>query len=88
MYVNAGARDHCGRARDRGRPADVPRGLLWGGLSEIAPLLATAIPLGIYNFPEGMTNVESAAVTGDSYNLRSVLLADGTGAVVGAAPPR
>ncbi len=32
-----------------------------------------------------MTNVESAAAAaGDSYNLRHVLLADGTGAVVGA----
>ncbi|MGH3995354.1 MAG: regulator, partial [Pseudonocardiaceae bacterium] len=59
--------------------------LLVNGLSEVAPLLATAIPLGIYNFCEGMTNVESAAVAGDNYNLRSVLLADGTGAVVGAA---
>ncbi|MGQ0718165.1 MAG: regulator [Pseudonocardiales bacterium] len=59
--------------------------LLLDGLSAVSPLLATAIPLGIYNFCEGMTNVESAAVAGDSYNLRSVLLADGTGAVVGAA---
>ncbi|MGH3977224.1 MAG: hypothetical protein ACRDS9_28510, partial [Pseudonocardiaceae bacterium] len=59
--------------------------LLVSGLSAVAPLLATAIPLGIYNFCEGMTNVESAAVAGDNYNLRSVLLADGTGAVVGAA---
>jgi len=58
---------------------------LGNGLAEVAPLLATAIPLGIYNFMEGMSNVESAAVAGDSYNLRSVLLADGTGAVVGAA---
>ena len=58
--------------------------LLAKGLSAVAPLLATAIPLGIYNFCEGMTNVESAAVAGDSYHLRSVLLADGTGAVVGA----
>ena len=32
-----------------------------------------------------MTNVESAAAAGDNYNLRSVLLADGTGAIVGAA---
>ena len=32
-----------------------------------------------------MTNVESAAVAGDEYNLRSILLADGTGAVVGSA---
>ncbi|HEV7452853.1 MAG TPA: regulator [Pseudonocardiaceae bacterium] len=60
-------------------------GLLISGLSAVAPLLATAIPLGIYNFCEGMTNVESAAVAGDNYNLRSVLLADGAGAVVGAA---
>src|SRR4051812_48838857 len=59
--------------------------LLSDGLSGISPLLATAIPLGIYNFTEAMSNVESAAAAGDSYNLRSVLLADGTGAVVGAA---
>ncbi len=54
------------------------------GLADVAPLLATAIPLGIYNFTEGMTNVESAAVAGDEYNLRSILLADGTGAIVGS----
>src|SRR3954470_2700968 len=61
--------------------------LLRDGLSGISPLLATAIPLGIYNFTEAMSNVESAAAAGDDYNLRAVLLADGTGAVVGA-PPR
>src|SRR3954463_8027680 len=55
------------------------------GLAGISPLLATAIPLGIYNFTEAMSNVESAAAAGDSYNLRHVLLADGTGAVIGAA---
>ena len=43
----------------------------------MAPLLATAIPLGVYNFLEAMSNVESASAAGDSYNLRSVLLADG-----------
>ena len=59
-------------------------GRLGQGLKEVSPLLATAIPLGIYNFTEGMSNVESAAAAGDSYNLRSVLLADGTGAVVGS----
>ncbi|GAB2837402.1 hypothetical protein GCM10022221_40960 [Actinocorallia aurea] len=58
--------------------------LLIDGLKEVSPLLATAIPLGIYNFTEGMTNVESAAVAGDEYNLRAVLFADGLGAVVGA----
>ena len=51
--------------------------LLFNGLEGISPLLATAIPLGIYNFTEAMSNVESAAAAGDDYNLRSVLLADG-----------
>ncbi len=64
---------------------DLKLGLLLDGLSEMSPLLATAIPLGVYNFTEAMTNVESAATAGDSYNLRSVLLADGTGAVIGSA---
>ena len=59
--------------------------MLLDGLSGISPLLATAIPLGIYNFTEAMSNVESAAAAGDKYNLRHVLLADGTGAVVGSA---
>jgi AGZA family xanthine/uracil permease-like MFS transporter len=54
------------------------------GLSDIGPLLVTAIPLGIYNFTEGMNNVESAAAAGDSYSLRNILLADGTGAIVGS----
>jgi AGZA family xanthine/uracil permease-like MFS transporter len=58
---------------------------LINGLNGISPLLATAIPLGIYNFTEAMSNVESAAAAGDSYNLRHVLLADGTGAVIGSA---
>jgi AGZA family xanthine/uracil permease-like MFS transporter len=58
--------------------------LLFHGLDGISPLLATAIPLGIYNFTEAMSNVESAAAAGDSYSLRKVLLADGTGAIVGS----
>ena len=33
--------------------------LLIDGLEGISPLLATAIPLGIYNFTEAMSNVES-----------------------------
>ena len=56
----------------RDRAADVRlRPARSTGSRDVAPLLATAIPLGIYNFTEGMTNVESAAVAGDSYNLRS-----------------
>jgi AGZA family xanthine/uracil permease-like MFS transporter len=59
--------------------------LLFSGLANLAPLLGTAIPLGVYNFTEAMSNVESAAAAGDNYNLRSVLLADGAGAVIGSA---
>ncbi|CAJ64924.1 MULTISPECIES: hypothetical protein [Frankia] len=58
---------------------------LFHGLSDISPLLATAIPLGVYNFTEGMSNVESAASAGDNYNLRPILLADGFGAIIGSA---
>ena len=54
------------------------------GLTDILPLLVTAIPLGVYNFTEGMNNVESASVAGDNYNLRNILLADGIGAIVGS----
>ena len=50
----------------------------------MSPLLATAIPLGIYNFTEAMNNVESASAAGDNYNLRKILLADGLGAVIGS----
>jgi len=57
---------------------------VWSGLSQIAPLLVTAIPLGIYNFTEAMNNVESASAAGDNYNLRKILLADGLGAIVGS----
>ena len=63
---------------------DLRLDMLLDGLSDLAPLLGTAIPLGVYNFTEAMSNVESAAAAGDSYNLRSVLLADGAGAVIGA----
>ncbi|MEO7296156.1 MAG: regulator [Candidatus Limnocylindria bacterium] len=62
----------------------IPGTEVLSGLSEILPLLVTAIPLGIYNFTEAMNNVESAAAAGDEYNLRHVLLADGGGAVIGS----
>ena len=60
-------------------------GMLASGLGQLTPLLATAIPLGVYNFAEAMSNVESASAAGDSYNLRRVLIADGSGAIIGAA---
>ena len=59
-------------------------GDVWAGLAQVAPLLVTAIPLGIYNFTEAMNNVESASAAGDNYNLRKILLADGLGAVIGS----
>jgi AGZA family xanthine/uracil permease-like MFS transporter len=62
----------------------VPSGHFATGLAGIGPLLVTAIPLGIYNFTEGMNNVESASAAGDSYDLRKILLADGFGAMIGA----
>jgi AGZA family xanthine/uracil permease-like MFS transporter len=62
----------------------IPGGDVFKGLGNIGPLLVTAIPLGVYNFTEGMNNVESASAAGDNYNLRNILLADGIGAIVGS----
>jgi adenine/guanine/hypoxanthine permease len=62
----------------------IPGGEVFSGLASIGPLLVTAIPLGVYNFTEGMNNVESASAAGDNYNLRNILLADGVGAIVGS----
>ena len=61
-----------------------PTGDVITGMADIAPLLASAIPLGIYNFTEAMTNVESAAAAGDPYSARQVLSADGLGAIIGS----
>jgi AGZA family xanthine/uracil permease-like MFS transporter len=61
-----------------------PSGHFATGLAGIGPLLVTAVPLGIYNFTEGMNNVESASAAGDSYDLRKILLADGVGAMIGS----
>ena len=62
----------------------VPGTEVLSGLSNVLPLLVTAIPLGIYNFTEAMNNVESASAAGDNYNLRHILVADGAGAVIGS----
>src|SRR5579863_1507499 len=61
-----------------------PSGDVFRGLGGIGALLVTAIPLGVYNFTEGMNNVESASAAGDNYSLRNILLADGVGAIVGS----
>lgn len=58
-------------------------GHLIKGFRNFGPLLATAIPMGIYNFTEGMNNVESAAAAGDEYNVSEVTLVDGIGSLIG-----
>jgi len=57
--------------------------VLSAGFQNIAPLLVTAIPFGVYDFIEAMDNVESAAAAGDEYNEREVILVDGVGSIVG-----
>lgn len=52
------------------------------GMAAAAPFLASAIPLGIYNFTESIDNVESAAAAGDHYNTTHVLLANGVTNIV------
>lgn len=54
------------------------------GFEQIVPYLATAIPLGIYNFFETMSNVESASAAGDDYNTREAMLVDGVGSIIGS----
>jgi AGZA family xanthine/uracil permease-like MFS transporter len=53
------------------------------GFKNIAPLLVTAIPFGVYDFIEAMDNVESASAAGDEYNVREVLFVDGFNSILG-----
>jgi adenine/guanine/hypoxanthine permease len=63
----------------------LPGGEVFTGLGDwLTLILATAIPLGVYNFIEGTNNVESAAAAGDKYNLRLILVVDGFGALIGS----
>lgn len=52
------------------------------GFQTALPFLASAIPLGIYNFIETIDNLESASVSGDNYNTRQALIFDGTATLV------
>ena len=54
------------------------------GFREIVPYLVIAIPLGIYNFFETMSNVESASAAGDEYSTKVAMLVDGGTSMVGA----
>lgn len=58
---------------------------LSSGMSDFTPLIATAIPYGIYDVVEAMDNVESAEAAGDSYSIRQVLFFAGTASLVGTA---
>nr|VFJ94292.1 MAG: putative MFS transporter, AGZA family, xanthine/uracil permease [Candidatus Kentron sp. H]VFJ94828.1 MAG: putative MFS transporter, AGZA family, xanthine/uracil permease [Candidatus Kentron sp. H]VFK01300.1 MAG: putative MFS transporter, AGZA family, xanthine/uracil permease [Candidatus Kentron sp. H] len=57
---------------------------IMGGVAAMAPYLAVIIPMGVYNLLETLQNVESASAAGDEYDTRRVMMADGTGTVVGA----
>ena len=58
-------------------------GNLIAGFKNIAPLLVTAIPFGVYDFIEAMDNVESASAAGDEYSVREVLFVDGFNSIIG-----
>lgn len=51
------------------------------GFHVALPFLASAVPLGIYNFMETIDNLESASVAGDHYNTRQALVLDATSTI-------
>jgi AGZA family xanthine/uracil permease-like MFS transporter len=56
---------------------------LMAGFDRFSTLIATAIPLGIYNSIECMNNIESAAAAGDEYSAREAMALDGFGTIIG-----
>jgi adenine/guanine/hypoxanthine permease len=44
------------------------------GFAQIAPFLPAAIPLAIYDFLESLDNLESAEVSGESYNVPKAMM--------------
>lgn len=54
------------------------------GMKIAAPYLASAIPMGIYNFIESVDNVESASAAGDSYNTAEILGYNGITSIISA----
>lgn len=51
--------------------------------SAALPYLLTAIPLGLSNYIFNLENIEAAAVCGDEYKTRDVMLANGTSTLIG-----
>ena len=58
-------------------------GHTFSGFEFLPLLIVTAIPFGIYDLIEALDNVESAAVAGDEYSTRKVLLTDGVVSLIG-----
>ena len=56
-------------------------GYLFGPMITV---LATIIPISVYNFIETLNNVEAMSAAGDDYNVSEAQLADGMGTIVGA----
>lgn len=57
---------------------------LFDHFSAALPYLLSAIPLGLANYIFNLENVEAAAIAGDEYNTRDVMLANGFSTSVGA----
>lgn len=55
------------------------------GWAVALPFLASAVPLGIYNFMETIDNLESAEVAGDKYPTRQALVFDATSTLVASS---
>lgn len=54
------------------------------GFRYLMPVLATIVPVVIYNCIDTMDNVESAIVAGDHFNLRQALVINGVATCIGA----
>lgn len=59
---------------------------LWSGLTggQLVPYLSVIVPMGLLNLLASLQCVESAAAAGDSYSLRSSLMANGLGTLAAA----
>lgn len=58
-------------------------GHTFSGFEYAGVLLVTAVPFGIYDLIEAIDNVESAAVAGDKFSTKRVLMADGIVSMIG-----
>ncbi|MGN1343240.1 MAG: hypothetical protein ACI4U3_01580 [Traorella sp.] len=59
-------------------------GLFAVGFAQMGPFLAACIPLAIYDFLESLDNLESAAASGEHYNVPQAMLVPGLLTILGA----